>query len=645
VCVRDRLQRATESNVIHALRCTECTQLFTMQDTANVVPPERMQSVMSLILGGSRSVIARLCSIVDLRFPSPQPQEQPLSLQAQAPIQQPPLSLQQPQEPADPLFNTSKDIGRIFHYAWQHNEIPGIAALVASAQEIGKKSNRCTGCTMKGHSKNNAHCPAKHISPDLLQAVKAKIPITPTVKHTPPIVLQSIIIPSLPPTTTATTTTPSTGTGFGGSTTDKHIPQISSSQGQFDILALGMIRALIIYFDRPVSTSVYEYAVLSNSNFIPDITTLVRNDSITDIHLRKKVYTPLFKLLRTVSEDYTLNQLLVPDLRDAFTNLNKQASVFMNLHAGAGSADAEIDSDTMDVMTIVFDISDTHNIIQNNTAHLTSPVVNASSDYVSRMREMSFTEADLDIGAHLLHSTIDTDAPSSRKKIIRISKELSSMSTSLPLSRDSIVIVKVSRIRMDVLSFMITGPIDTPYAYGCFVFDIYLNSNYPEKPPMCMIRTTGGGTARFNPNLYSSGKVCMSILNTWQGPGWVPGVSTILQVIISIQSLIMVAEPYFNEPGYEKLYGTPTGVTRSQAYNSTIREYTVRYAMLSHIRGILANNAAGSVLFGTAVDEYEKVYYDAMRAHYIEHRPAIIKMVKEWGCKSTPELIREINKL
>ena len=46
---------------------------------------------------------------------------------------------------------------------------------------------------------------------------------------------------------------------------------------------------------------------------------------------------------------------------------------------------------------------------------------------------------------------------------------------------------------------------------------------------------------RFNPNLYNCGKVCLSLLGTWSGPGWDPKTSTLLQVLISIQSLIMVA--------------------------------------------------------------------------------------------------------
>lgn len=77
--------------------------------------------------------------------------------------------------------------------------------------------------------------------------------------------------------------------------------------------------------------------------------------------------------------------------------------------------------------------------------------------------------------------------------------------------------------------------------------------------------TTNGGKYRFNPNLYADGvsrpycimenaegsqKVCLSLLGTWSGPGWVAGQSTLLQVLISIQSLILNNEPYLNEPGW-----------------------------------------------------------------------------------------------
>lgn len=44
-----------------------------------------------------------------------------------------------------------------------------------------------------------------------------------------------------------------------------------------------------------------------------------------------------------------------------------------------------------------------------------------------------------------------------------------------------------------------------------------------------------------------------------------------VQMLISIQSLIFVDEPYFNEPGYEGTMHTPAGDTASRGYNRNIR--------------------------------------------------------------------------
>lgn len=99
------------------------------------------------------------------------------------------------------------------------------------------------------------------------------------------------------------------------------------------------------------------------------------------------------------------------------------------------------------------------------------------------------------------------------------------------------------------------GPADTSYGNGCFEFDVFFPSDYPLSPMMINFETTGHHTVRFNPNLYNDGKVCLSVLNTWHGrpeEKWNPQTSSFLQVLVSIQSLILVPEPYFNEPG--KIY-------------------------------------------------------------------------------------------
>lgn len=64
---------------------------------------------------------------------------------------------------------------------------------------------------------------------------------------------------------------------------------------------------------------------------------------------------------------------------------------------------------------------------------------------------------------------------------------------------------------------IITGASETPYSFGCFIFEIVYHDTFPESPPEMKIITTGGNTVRFNPNLYDCGYVCLSLLGTWSG--------------------------------------------------------------------------------------------------------------------------------
>eukprot|EP01119_Soliformovum_irregulare_P018691 TRINITY_DN5781_c0_g1_i2.p1 TRINITY_DN5781_c0_g1~~TRINITY_DN5781_c0_g1_i2.p1 ORF type:complete len:609 (-),score=152.14 TRINITY_DN5781_c0_g1_i2:44-1870(-) len=126
---------------------------------------------------------------------------------------------------------------------------------------------------------------------------------------------------------------------------------------------------------------------------------------------------------------------------------------------------------------------------------------------------------------------------------------------------------------------LIVGPSDTPYANGFFHFDMIFPHDYPWKPPQVQIQTTDSGRTRFNPNLYSNGKVCLSILGTWSGPGWSQA-QTLLSTLLSIQSL-MNAAPYHNEPGYENERSSGD----SKMYNQVILHETIRVAvcgMLEH---------------------------------------------------------------
>ncbi|KAJ9537673.1 hypothetical protein OSB04_030406, partial [Centaurea solstitialis] len=129
------------------------------------------------------------------------------------------------------------------------------------------------------------------------------------------------------------------------------------------------------------------------------------------------------------------------------------------------------------------------------------------------------------------------------------------------------IFVRVYEERMDLLRAVIIGAEGTPYHDGLFFFDIFFPSNYPSVPPLVHYHSGG---LRINPNLYNCGKVCLSLINTWTGgpkERWIPGTSTMLQVLVSIQGLILNTNPYFNEPGYANTNGSAYGEKRSFDYN------------------------------------------------------------------------------
>uniref|UniRef100_A0A3B4WNF2 (E3-independent) E2 ubiquitin-conjugating enzyme n=1 Tax=Seriola lalandi dorsalis TaxID=1841481 RepID=A0A3B4WNF2_SERLL len=154
--------------------------------------------------------------------------------------------------------------------------------------------------------------------------------------------------------------------------------------------------------------------------------------------------------------------------------------------------------------------------------------------------------------------------PAEAKKFFStVRKEMALLATSLP---DGIM-VKTFEDRMDLFSALIKGPTRTPYEDGLFLFDIQLPNIYPAVPPL--FRYLSQCSGRLNPNLYDNGKVCVSLLGTWIGKGterWTSK-SSLLQVLISIQGLILVNEPYYNEAGFDSDRGLQEGYENSRCYN------------------------------------------------------------------------------
>jgi len=96
---------------------------------------------------------------------------------------------------------------------------------------------------------------------------------------------------------------------------------------------------------------------------------------------------------------------------------------------------------------------------------------------------------------------------------------------------------------------MIVGREDTLYSHGYYFFTFDFPQEYPFVPPNVTFYQPDRGT-RFHPNLYVSGKVCLSVLNTWNGPGW-SSCENIKSVLLQLVS-ILDKEPFLREPGVKR---------------------------------------------------------------------------------------------
>ncbi|KAI0022200.1 UBC-like protein [Xylariomycetidae sp. FL0641] len=178
------------------------------------------------------------------------------------------------------------------------------------------------------------------------------------------------------------------------------------------------------------------------------------------------------------------------------------------------------------------------------------------------------------------------------QSIIRITKEISELQKTPDLS------IAVAFRDRDVRNVraLIVGPHETPYEFGFFEFAVKFNKDYPRKSPSVTGTTTNSGRCRFNPNIYSSGKVCLSILGTWRGERgeeW-SAAQGLESILLSIQSL-MSSNPYENEPGFED--ANESGDKKNQKdYVAKIRHETLRISVIQKLEDALGLPSHGNAI-------------------------------------------------
>ncbi|KAL7544943.1 hypothetical protein ACHAWF_008323 [Thalassiosira exigua] len=424
----------------------------------------------------------------------------------------------------------------------------------------------------------------------------------------------------------------SSGTGYGGQQGDtkrllagrKKAEKASDKDDKANLRFLKQIQKQLQYQKRTTRTRSSGLGLDDDDkkNVSSTLADIFRNQVPADWDKRNELYNAALDVARILASNEDLARIL-GDKEDQegilfwLLDFSQQADQFIKRGSDLGGSKG--DQKDIQFATQVSEVSDAA-LKMSRRCQPSKPVaelsfISLSERYQSELGPLRFDSVE-SIQNHCFLKQARSAPRSLNTRLLF--KELAAYRTALPVEYGSSCFCRVINNRLDLLRVMITGPDDTPYANGCFLFDINLPANYPKVAPKVQFLTTGGGKIRFNPNLYNCGKVCLSLLGTWQGPGWISGQSTLLQVLISIQSLILVPDPYFNEPGWEHERGTDRGAQMSKAYNKKIRKYTVSAAIESHLTSILGDN-----------DQYHE-FEPVMIAHFLEKRSLIQNELWSW---------------
>eukprot|EP01013_Petalomonas_cantuscygni_P001379 TRINITY_DN11388_c0_g1_i4.p1 TRINITY_DN11388_c0_g1~~TRINITY_DN11388_c0_g1_i4.p1 ORF type:complete len:411 (+),score=59.05 TRINITY_DN11388_c0_g1_i4:271-1503(+) len=204
----------------------------------------------------------------------------------------------------------------------------------------------------------------------------------------------------------------------------------------------------------------------------------------------------------------------------------------------------------------------------------------------------------------------------------RVIREAATLTTTLPVHGEGTgVFVARSMACPALMKVLIIGSPGTPYGLMPYEFDLGVPSDYPSRPPK-MVGTTPGrcphNQVRLNPNLYTCGYVCLSLLGTWSGPSWSQD-STLAQLLVSIQSLIFVSQPIENEPGWSADRSWRDAL-RSEHYDFTIR-------------------VASAYLMIHMLEHPQQCFRDVLIAHFTSAKESILANLRHHLLLPRPPLV------
>ena len=334
---------------------------------------------------------------------------------------------------------------------------------------------------------------------------------------------------------------------------------------------------------------------------------------------------PLAPALMDIGPEYQ------PEQKDSILKLLGQLSTPAQLFIKISGENGKNNENSKDAYKLAEEIIQTHQLVQEkilSSKFYQEQQIEKAQDYKNLpinesykllLKEKIFGYTNMknnkEIYSHHWKKNFSQNYTPLPSKMIRLAQEIADLSNSLPIDPTNAIFVRADQNRLDVMRALIFGAEGTPYAHGAFFYDIYFGDNYPQGPPKINLTTTGNGDVRFNPNLYHCGKVCLSLLGTWRGnasENWDPNISTLNQVLISIQAVVMSEEVYFNEPGYERESGTELGEMKNVAYSNIVKLCNIKFAMIENLKNP------------------PKGFEDVIKLHYYLKKDFVLEDMKRW---------------
>ncbi|CAD8204909.1 unnamed protein product [Paramecium pentaurelia] len=370
---------------------------------------------------------------------------------------------------------------------------------------------------------------------------------------------------------------------------DQPRKQIEIQQNQQEINLETLMRCLRILLDQNYK----EYSViecLQQSNILNFLIKYFQNINITQIE-GSKAFNEILKIIENFAKhQITLELFLINDNFSLFRQLetfNQWAIMFIKTF----NSKIEEVNKFMEVYNYVESCLYASNMIK--IKYLNQDQQSGYQDQISMhqfykpfMKKLAVGKCEIKSDPEYQSVMKDyyqnTNNPN-QVKMQKLIQEISNIEDNLPMESTNSIFLRYDQDRMDCMRTIIFGSSGTPYAHGAFLYDMYFGDDYPQRPPKMKLSTTGHGKVRFNPNLYNCGKVCLSLLGTW-GDSWIVNFSTILQILISVQSMVMWENVMFNEPGWESQMGTPNGEQANRGYCNFIKVQNIRYAMIEQLQ-------------------------------------------------------------